>query len=163
MVGIPIRPSTRPGLLVDIEAGSLAMEGKGGRLAQPGQPRGFICQSKTLLKLAPGVQLIEALLGGPDERVKRGSRHRAFLVSALFPTAFSFLPTPQSIPERRPAGKEFATIRSVNDNIPCRRFSPTASARAHPEAEAFDVLPDEFLRHGMVPQRAGEYAAENFS
>src|SRR2546429_9604776 len=106
MVGIPVRPSTWPGFLVDIEAGSLAMEGKGVRLAEPGQPRGFICQSKTLLKLALCVQLIEALIGGPDERVKRSSRHMAFLVSVLFPTAFSFLPTPRSIPKMRPTGKE---------------------------------------------------------
>jgi hypothetical protein len=106
MVGIPIRPSTWPGLLIDIEATSSAVEGKGGRLAQPGQPHDLICQSKTLLQLALRVQLIEALLGGPDERVKWDSRHMAFLVSALFPTTVSFLPTPRSIPKKRPTGKE---------------------------------------------------------
>jgi hypothetical protein len=57
MVGIPVRPSTWPGLLIDIETTSSAMEGKGGRLAQPGQPRGLICRSKMLLQLALRVQL----------------------------------------------------------------------------------------------------------
>jgi hypothetical protein len=106
-----VPPSTRPGLLVDIEAARGAMEGKGDRLAQPGQPRGFLCRSKTLLQLALGVQLIEALLLGPGERVKRDSRHTAFLVSVLFPTALSFLPTPRSIPKKRPAGKVLSQER----------------------------------------------------
>jgi hypothetical protein len=36
----------------------------------------------------------------------------------LFPTARAFLPTPRSIPKRKPTGKEFATIHSVKDNLP---------------------------------------------
>ena len=74
---------------------------------QPCSPRSFICWPKTLLKLALRVELVQALIGGPDERVKRDSGHMVFLVSALFPTAPSFLPTPKrSIPETIPADKE---------------------------------------------------------
>ena len=68
------------------------MKGEGGYLAQPGQARGFIRWSKTLLQLAQGVQLIEVVLTGPDERVMRDSGHTTFLVSPLFPTAFSVPP-----------------------------------------------------------------------
>jgi hypothetical protein len=68
------------------------------------------------------MQLIQALLLGPDERVKRCSSHRAFPVSAVFPIIPQFLPTPRSIAKMKPSGKEFVTIRSalavVSDNPP---------------------------------------------
>src|SRR5260221_7772653 len=111
MVGIPISTAGWPGLWIDIEAGSLAMEGKGGRPTEQGQPRGLICGSKPLPQLTLGVQLIVALLGGPDERVKRDSGHMAFLLYTLFPTAVLFLPTPRSIPKQEPTGKEHPDFR----------------------------------------------------
>jgi hypothetical protein len=43
------------------------VEGKGGNLVEPGQPGGFLGWSKPKLQLAARVQLIEALLLGPDE------------------------------------------------------------------------------------------------
>src|SRR5213080_736761 len=89
MVGIPVRTPTWPLLQVDIERASFAVESKGGHLAEPGQPGGFLRWLKTLLNLALGVQLVEALLFGPDQCVKRCSGHRTFPVSALFPTTFN--------------------------------------------------------------------------
>jgi hypothetical protein len=83
---------------------------------EPGQPGGFLHWLKTLLNLALGVQLVEALLFGPDQCVKRCSGHRTFPVSALFPTTLQFLPTPRSIPKRRLTGKEHTSRR---DDLIC--------------------------------------------
>src|SRR2546421_12781631 len=111
MVGIPVRTPTWSLLQVDIERAAFAMESKGGHLTEPGQPGGFLRWLKTLLNLALGVQLVEALLFGPAQGVKRCSGHRTFLVSALFPTTLQFLPTSGSIPKRRLTGKEPASCR----------------------------------------------------
>src|SRR5258708_19912614 len=110
MVGIPIRSPTWPPLLVDIERASCAVESKGGYLAQPGQPRGFLSRSKPLPQLALGVELIQALLSGPDKCMKRGSGHQALPVSALFPTAPQFLPTPKRIPQTLRCCSIMATV-----------------------------------------------------
>src|SRR5258708_38854288 len=97
MVGIPVRTPTWPLLQVDIERASCAVEGKGGHLAEPSQPSGFLRRLKTLLNLALGVQLVEALLFGPDQGVKRGSGHPTFLLPVCFRTAPQFIPTLSSI------------------------------------------------------------------
>jgi hypothetical protein len=107
LIGIPVYSPTWPLLLVDIERASCAVEGKGGHPTEPGKPGGFLRWLKTLLYPALGVQLVEALLFGPDQGVKRYSSHRTFLLSALFPTTLPFLPTPGSIPKRRLTGKEY--------------------------------------------------------
>src|SRR5215467_13774004 len=86
VVGIPVRSPRCPLLSVDIQAPRRAVESKGGRLAQPGQPRGFFCRLKAKLQLALRVQLIQALLLRPDERMKRYSGHGTFPVPALFLT-----------------------------------------------------------------------------
>jgi hypothetical protein len=49
------------------------------------------------------MQLIQALLLGPGERVKRCSSHRVFPV---FPIAPQFLPTPSSIAKMKSRSKE---------------------------------------------------------
>src|SRR5712671_4217265 len=75
------------------------------------------------------MQLIQALLLGPDERVKRCSGHWAFPVSPVFPIAPQFLPTPRSIAKMKPSGKECVTIRSA-----------LAVVSVNPPAEEHDVL-----------------------
>src|SRR5260370_8613379 len=98
MVGIPVRPPTWTLLQVDIERASFAVEGKGGHLAEPGQPGGFLGWSKPKLQLAARVQPIQPLLNGPDKAVKRCTGPHTFPVSPLSPTAPQSLPTHKSIP-----------------------------------------------------------------
>src|SRR5262245_17517223 len=66
-----------------------------------------------LLKLALRIQLIEMVLMRPDERVKRGFRHRLLRVATLFPTVLLFLPTKRSIAKSRPTGKQCSS-RSIS-------------------------------------------------
>jgi len=88
------------------------------------------------------MQLIQALLLGPDERVKRCSGHWAFPVSPVFPIAPQFLPTPRSIAKMKPPGKECVTIRSA-----------LAVVSANPPAEEHDVLRTCLLVGPAVSER----------
>jgi hypothetical protein len=62
VIGIPILSSSWASLFVDIETATNAVEGKGGHIAEPGQPGCFICWPKTLLKLSLSRELIEAVI-----------------------------------------------------------------------------------------------------
>src|SRR5262249_29440430 len=94
VVGIPVGAPTWPPLLVDIEDALWAVEGKGGHLAQPGQPGGSISWLKILLQLALGVPLIAALFAGPDEGVTGFSGHTTVLCRRNSPQRASIFPNP---------------------------------------------------------------------
>jgi hypothetical protein len=82
---------------------------------EPDQPGPGISRLKDLRKLPLLVQLIAALILGPEQDVKRGSGHTsALLFLAFFPTASAFLPTGVSIAEREPTGKAPAGFPSLS-------------------------------------------------
>src|SRR6266567_8021692 len=123
LVGVPVGSPAWPALQVDIERASWAVEGKRSDLPEPGLPRGFVCWLKMLLKPILRMQLIQALLLGPDERVKRCSGHWAFPVSPVFPI------TPQFLPTREEYSKDEATRQGVRHDPICSRGGLSQSTR----------------------------------
>jgi len=122
VVRIPIMPPSEPFLQVNIETARNALEGKGGRIVEPAQPRISVFWPKGLRKLTLRVQVIAAMILGPDECMKRDSGHTIFLLPVLFstalpflPTTLPFLPTERSIAETMPANKELNAREGATD------------------------------------------------